>query len=134
MVRAAASRSLTFHHDGSAQMKCYEMPASVTIKYEDGTKIVYSTTDRLVNSSYCYKPAGGQFPHFTVVDTNAGNADFARFHITDTLGTKEVRAFYSGTTFENFASTTIKVPKVLADVWHKQAKWFWDAVQATKTT
>lgn len=113
-------------------MKCYQMPDTVTIKYDDGSKIVYTTKDRLDSGSYCYKPAGGQFPHFTVVDTNKGNADFKRFHITDAFGGKEVRAFYSGTEFENFASQTVRVPKLLADVWHKQAKWFWDAVHAAK--
>jgi hypothetical protein len=112
-------------------MLCRNMPAIVTLTYKDGTKLSYQTKDRLNSTSYCYKHASNPFPHFTVVDTNYGNAEFTRFHITDQFGDQEVRAFYSGSgdtvTFENFASKTTRVPKALADVWHLQAQWFWTA-------
>lgn len=112
-------------------MKCRDMPSIVTLEYMDGSKVGFESKDSATSGSYCYKHSSSEFPHFTVVDTNYGNAEFARFHITDKIGSKEVRAFYKGgadgAVFENFASTTIKVPKPLADVWHKQAGWFWTA-------
>jgi hypothetical protein len=115
-------------------MLCRNMPAVVTLTYKDGSKMSFESKDSVTGSSYCYKHSSSPFPHFTVVDTNYGNAEFKRFHITDQFGTTEVRAFYKGNgdgvDFENFASTTTKVSKALADVWHLQAGWFWAAVHA----
>jgi len=106
---------------------CNQLPDEVDIRFDDGSVVTYTTQDRFTNSSYCYKPAGSQRPHFTVVDTQGGRALFRRFHITDDWGgSGEVRVFYHEDEFENYAPLGLRVHQSLREAWDRIAQSFWE--------
>jgi hypothetical protein len=82
-------------------MLCKNLGPSVTI---DG--ITYSTSNDIKEKTYTYYPKDKKQPHFTVTETDGGDAEFQFFHITviidknDGKANKNFHLYFKGGKYE----------------------------------